>query len=95
MHRQDSTAARATPSEAHYVDPIIELYKKDIDRTLIRVGNGEYAKENDSFGLTTLRTRHLELDGTDLTAPEACSRCRPPSVGVSGAPPISSALPAE
>jgi DNA topoisomerase I len=37
-----------------------------LDRTLIRVGNGEYAKENGSYGLTTLRTRHLEINGTEL-----------------------------
>lgn len=37
-----------------------------LDRTLIRVGNDEYAKENRSFGLTTLRQRHVQVDGTSL-----------------------------
>ena len=37
-----------------------------LDKTLIRVGNDEYAKENKSFGLTTLRRRHVEVDGTSL-----------------------------
>jgi len=37
-----------------------------LDKTLIRVGNDEYAKENKSFGLTTLRRRHVEIDGTSL-----------------------------
>jgi DNA topoisomerase-1 len=37
-----------------------------LDRTLIRVGNDEYARENRSFGLTTLRRRHVEVDGTSL-----------------------------
>jgi len=37
-----------------------------LDRTLIRVGNDEYAKENKSFGLTTLRRRHVEVDGASL-----------------------------
>ena len=37
-----------------------------LDKTLIRVGNGEYAKENGSYGLTTLRMRHLEVQGTEL-----------------------------
>ncbi len=32
-----------------------------LDHTLVRVGNEEYARANKSFGLTTLRTRHLEL----------------------------------
>ena len=31
--------------------------------TLIRVGNEEYAKQNKSFGLTTLQKRHLRLGG--------------------------------
>src|SRR5689334_23874536 len=34
-----------------------------LDRTLIRVGNDEYARENRSFGLTTLRRRHVRVNG--------------------------------
>ncbi|MGZ6143200.1 MAG: DNA topoisomerase IB [Myxococcales bacterium] len=34
-----------------------------LDRTLIRVGNDEYARENKSFGLTTLRGRHVRIRG--------------------------------
>jgi DNA topoisomerase-1 len=34
-----------------------------LDRTLIRVGNDEYARENNSFGLTTLRRRHVKVEG--------------------------------
>ena len=34
-----------------------------LDKTLIRVGNDEYARENRSFGLTTLRGRHVQIDG--------------------------------
>jgi DNA topoisomerase-1 len=37
-----------------------------LDRTLIRVGNDEYAKENASYGLTTLLDRHLEVKGEEL-----------------------------
>src|SRR5258708_36913957 len=32
------------------------------DKTLIRVGNDEYVRENRSYGLTTLRRRHLKMD---------------------------------
>ncbi|HSV03153.1 MAG TPA: DNA topoisomerase IB [Phenylobacterium sp.] len=32
--------------------------------TLIRVGNEEYAKQNKSFGLTTLRDRHARIEGS-------------------------------
>ena len=34
--------------------------------TLIRVGNDSYARENGSFGLTTLRTRHARFLGSEL-----------------------------
>jgi DNA topoisomerase I len=32
-----------------------------MERTLARVGNPEYARENESFGLTTLRNRHVHV----------------------------------
>jgi DNA topoisomerase-1 len=35
-----------------------------LDKTLIRVGNDEYARENRSFGLTTLRQRHVQVKGS-------------------------------
>lgn len=38
-----------------------------LDRTLIRVGNKSYAKANESFGLTTLRDRHVDFTGTRCT----------------------------
>ena len=37
-----------------------------LERTLVRVGNEEYARENSSFGLTTLRNRHVEVRGQQL-----------------------------
>jgi DNA topoisomerase-1 len=37
-----------------------------LDKTLIRVGNDEYARENRSFGLTTLRDRHVQIKGALL-----------------------------
>ena len=37
-----------------------------LERTLIRVGSHELARENNSFGLTTLRRRHLSIDGSTL-----------------------------
>jgi DNA topoisomerase I len=37
-----------------------------LDRTLIRIGNSEYARENGSFGLTTLHARHMAIDGSEL-----------------------------
>ncbi|WP_239991986.1 DNA topoisomerase IB [Rhodopila globiformis] len=34
-----------------------------LESTLIRVGNEEYARSNRSFGLTTLRNRHVKVEG--------------------------------
>jgi DNA topoisomerase-1 len=37
-----------------------------METTLFRIGNSEYAKENKSFGLTTLRDRHVEIEGSRI-----------------------------
>ena len=37
-----------------------------LDTTLVRVGNDEYARDNGSFGLTTLRDRHAVVAGSTL-----------------------------
>ncbi len=37
-----------------------------LERTCIRVGNERYAEENHSFGLTTLRNRHVKVDGSRI-----------------------------
>jgi DNA topoisomerase-1 len=37
-----------------------------LETTLIRVGNREYAQANRSYGLTTLRNRHVEVNGARL-----------------------------
>ena len=37
-----------------------------LERTLIRIGTHEYAKANKSFGLTTLRRRHVQISGSQL-----------------------------
>ena len=37
-----------------------------LDNTMIRVGNAAYARDNKSFGLTTLRDRHVDITGSSL-----------------------------
>lgn len=37
-----------------------------LETTLIRVGNDDYARDNRSYGLTTLRNRHVAIDGSQL-----------------------------
>jgi DNA topoisomerase I len=44
-------------------EKILAAIVRLLEGTLIRVGNEEYAKTNNSFGLTTLRNRHVKVDG--------------------------------
>jgi DNA topoisomerase-1 len=37
-----------------------------LEATLIRVGSDEYARTNKSYGLTTLKNRHVEVEGSEL-----------------------------
>jgi DNA topoisomerase I len=37
-----------------------------LENTLIRVGNDDYAKQNKSYGLTTLRNPHVKVEGAEL-----------------------------
>ena len=38
-----------------------------LEMTLIRVGNPEYARDNKSYGLTTMRNRHVDIEGSTVT----------------------------
>ena len=40
---------------------VLALVVRLLDETLIRIGNDRYARDNRSFGLTTLRSRHVRL----------------------------------
>ena len=48
-------------------DKVLATAVRLLELTLIRVGNAQYAKQNRSYGLTTLNKRHLDLTGTALT----------------------------
>jgi DNA topoisomerase-1 len=37
-----------------------------LETTLIRIGNSDYAKSNHSYGLTTLRNRHANVNGAEV-----------------------------
>ncbi|MFP5390813.1 MAG: DNA topoisomerase IB, partial [Gammaproteobacteria bacterium] len=37
-----------------------------LEATMMRIGNEEYARTNKSFGLTTLRSRHVRIDGSEV-----------------------------
>ena len=38
-----------------------------LEHTFIRVGNQTYAEENQSYGLTTMRKKHIEVEGNTMT----------------------------
>lgn len=47
-------------------EKVLATIVKLLENTLIRVGNLDYAKQNASYGLTTLRDRHVDVDGAEL-----------------------------
>ena len=60
--RVDADLRRTGLPREKVVAAVIRL----LELTLIRVGNDEYARLNRSFGLTTLRDRHAEVDGSQV-----------------------------
>jgi DNA topoisomerase-1 len=42
---------------------VVATILRIMDRTALRVGNDRYARDNDSFGLTTLKDRHAQIKG--------------------------------
>lgn len=61
--RIEADMARTGPTKDKVLATAVQL----LEITLIRVGNAVYARQNRSYGLTTLHKRHLEVDGTGLT----------------------------
>jgi DNA topoisomerase-1 len=47
-------------------DKVVATVVSLLELTLIRVGNDQYAKDNKSFGLTTLRNRHVKSEGAEV-----------------------------
>ena len=47
-------------------EKVLALVVRLLEATLIRVGNDEYARENRSYGLSTMRDRHVEVRGATL-----------------------------
>lgn len=60
--RVEQDMARPGLPRAKVLATVVRL----LETTLIRIGNVEYARENRSFGLTTLRDRHAEVLGTTV-----------------------------
>lgn len=49
-------------SRSHVLAIVVRL----LETTFIRVGNEEYARTNQSFGLTTLKDRHVQVEGSRI-----------------------------
>lgn len=47
-------------------DKVLAVVVRLLETTLIRIGNSFYAEENGSYGLTTLRKRHVDVSGTTV-----------------------------
>ncbi len=60
--RVDRDLARRGAPRAKVLATVVRL----LETTLIRVGNDEYARENGSFGLTTMRDRHVGVNGNTV-----------------------------
>ncbi|HEY2915839.1 MAG TPA: hypothetical protein VGI98_01360 [Candidatus Limnocylindrales bacterium] len=59
-----SSGARPDGSLAR--DRVLAAAVRLLERTLIRVGNDEYARENRSFGVATLKDRHARVRGSEV-----------------------------
>jgi DNA topoisomerase-1 len=47
-------------------DKVLATIVRLLEITLIRVGNDEYAKQNGSYGLTTMRNHHVKIYGSTI-----------------------------
>lgn len=58
----DEDVARTSLCREKVLATVVRL----LEITLIRVGNEEYARQNQSFGLTTMRDRHVDVRGSTI-----------------------------
>jgi DNA topoisomerase-1 len=63
IRRRVSADLRKTPLSREFV---LATVVRLLEKTLIRIGNKEYARANKSFGLTTLRDEHVRINGGSL-----------------------------
>jgi DNA topoisomerase-1 len=72
--RTETDLARSGLPREKVVAAVVQL----LERTLIRIGNDEYARQNGSIGLTTMRDGHAKVNGSSAAARggSASGRCR-------------------
>ena len=47
-------------------EKVLAVIVRLLEETLIRIGNEVYAEENDSYGLTTLKDKHVDIKGINI-----------------------------
>jgi DNA topoisomerase-1 len=60
-HTDQHLRLRGLPKEK-----VLAAVVRLLDSTYVRIGNAVYAKQNKSFGLTTLRNRHVDILGSEI-----------------------------
>jgi DNA topoisomerase I len=58
--------ARDLASEQLHRNKVLATIVRLLEETSIRVGNEEYSRHNNSFGLTTFRNRHVRINGSKI-----------------------------
>ncbi|WP_268796485.1 DNA topoisomerase IB [Pseudomonas huanghezhanensis] len=62
--RKQLEAQLSTPGMGR--DKVMAAVVSLLDATLIRIGNSQYARDNRSYGLTTLRNKHVDVKGSEI-----------------------------
>jgi DNA topoisomerase-1 len=47
-------------------EKVLAVVVRLLEKTLIRIGNAEYAETNNSYGLATIRRKHVEVSGAEV-----------------------------
>ncbi len=66
-------------------EKVLALVVRLMETTYIRIGNTEYARTNGSYGLTTMRDRHLQSEGASVRLEFRGKSGKPHSVAVEDA----------
>lgn len=60
--RRKSRAVKSTLDKSTVIAATVQL----LDRTFIRIGNTQYAQANQSYGLTTLKNKHIDISSAEI-----------------------------
>jgi DNA topoisomerase-1 len=68
LAKSQKSECKETSNQAIALDreTVLACMVRLLDTAYFRPGNDKYTRDNESYGLTTLRTKHLEIDGDEL-----------------------------